>query len=136
MRDPKAYLKAPRVAASTGRSDPLGDRGLGCHHRHDVGAVDVSSNAGRGNALVSESIRGNIRGGLWIFVCYRRGAHQRFAGQLFQSHQRHEHRDFDGYLRDFLSGRLDGAELCGACVDDWRSRLHRGGDCGARHRRT
>ena len=76
-------------------------------------------------------LAGTFRGGFWIFVCDGGFAHQRAVGEFVESGERDEHCYVDGDLRDLSSGRVDGAELRGACAGDWRRSVHRCGDCGS-----
>ena len=117
----EAESHRPRHAAA------LGGGRLRADHRHDVDSADLSSDPGRGNALVPQSVCRHLRHRLRLSVCHRGGAHQRTSRQLFQSHQRHEHRHADGHVRDLFCGWLDRAELPGAGADDWRRGVHRGG---------
>ena len=78
--------------------------------------------------MVSEPACGSVRSGFRIFVCYGGFAHQRTTGKFFESGERNEYRDADGNLRDLFGGRVDCAELCGACVGDWRRGVHGSGD--------
>src|SRR6202041_907417 len=102
-----------------------GDRGA------DVDHADVRADEGREHHVVSEFARGPLRGGVWIFVRYGGGADQRAAGEFVESGERDEHCDVDGDVRDIFCGGVDGAELCGAGVDYWRSGVYGGGDCGS-----
>ena len=103
----------------------LGHRWLRSHYRHDVDAAHLPPHPGRRNALVSQSLRRNLRHRLRLPLRHRRGAHQRPPRQLLQSHQRHEHRHADGHLRHLLRRRMDRSQLPGARADDRWRRLHR-----------
>ena len=111
-------------------ADELGRRRFRGDHRAVVRAADGCSGEGHEHHVVSESSRWHPGGYFWISVCHGRFPNQRVAGQFIESGQRHEHWNAYGYVRDFPSGRMDGAELQRSGSDDWRIGVHRCRDCG------
>ena len=78
---------------------------------------------------VFEFARGDHRGDFRIFVCDGGVANQRVDRKQFESDQRNDDCDFDGYLRGVSDRGMEAAAVCGARADDRRRGVYRVRDC-------